>query len=141
MQRLSTLNSVLSAIWPIARLNRTQRLSTGSSSFYTVCLSGFDRRAERCESVTVMAFYKDHIYPHIVKTLGDPKPIHDIRERLVPLAEGTVLEIGVGPGANFPLYHPARVNQGYALQPHPRMIPFAPPPRPPTQPPPQLLDL
>jgi hypothetical protein len=56
--------------------------------------------ARRCESVTAMSFYRDHIYPHIVKRLGDRKPFRDIREQIVPLAEGTVLEIGVGPGVN-----------------------------------------
>jgi hypothetical protein len=43
-----------------------------------------------------MPFYRDHIYPHVVKGLGDPKPIRDVRERIIPLAEGIVLEIGVG---------------------------------------------
>jgi SAM-dependent methyltransferase len=76
-----------------------------------------------------MAFYKERIYPHIVKTLGDPKPIRDIRERIVPLAQGTVLEIGVGPGVNFPLYDSARVSKIYALEPNRGMIRLAEPQR------------
>jgi SAM-dependent methyltransferase len=74
-----------------------------------------------------MPFYRDHIYPHIVKGLGDPKPIRDVRERIVPLAEGTVLEIGVGPGVNFAHYNPAKVNKIYALEPNPGMIRLAEP--------------
>jgi ubiquinone/menaquinone biosynthesis C-methylase UbiE len=54
--------------------------------------------------------------------LGNPGPVREIRERLVPLAEGKVLEIGVGPGMNFVHYDPARVSKVYALEPNPEMI-------------------
>jgi hypothetical protein len=64
-----------------------------------------------------MGFYRDHIYPHLVHALGNPKPIAEIRQRMVPLATGDVLEIGVGPGVNFPLYDPAKLNKVYALEP------------------------
>jgi ubiquinone/menaquinone biosynthesis C-methylase UbiE len=57
------------------------------------------------------AFYRDHIYPHLVDLLGNPKPISEIRRRTVALAQGSVLEIGVGPGVNFVHYDPARVNK------------------------------
>jgi hypothetical protein len=30
-----------------------------------------------------MPFYRDHIYPQVVRVLGDPKPIRDVRERIV----------------------------------------------------------
>ena len=69
-----------------------------------------------------MAFYRDHIYPHLVDLLGNPKPIQEIRERIVPLAEGSVLEIGVGPGVNFVHYDPQKVNKVYALEPNPGML-------------------
>lgn len=69
-----------------------------------------------------MAFYRNHVYPHLVTMLGNPKPVRNIRERLVPLAEGRVLEIGVGPGVNFGHYDPARVSKVYALEPNPGMI-------------------
>lgn len=69
-----------------------------------------------------MAFFKDHIYPHLVALLGNPKSIQEIRQRVVPLAEGNVLEIGVGPGVNFVHYDAARVNKVYALEPNPGML-------------------
>jgi ubiquinone/menaquinone biosynthesis C-methylase UbiE len=72
-----------------------------------------------------MAFYRDRVYPHIVSALGNPKPIDEIRRRIVPLAEGNVLEIGVGPGVNFPYYDPHKVNKVYALEPNPGMLPRA----------------
>jgi SAM-dependent methyltransferase len=69
-----------------------------------------------------MPFYKDHVYPLLVSALGNPKPIDDIRRRIVPLAQGSVLEIGVGPGVNFTHYDPARVSNVYALEPNPGML-------------------
>ena len=72
-----------------------------------------------------MPFYRDHIYPHLVSMLGDPKPIQEVRRRIVPLAQGTVLEIGVGPGVNFVHYDPARVSKLYALEPNPGMVRLA----------------
>ena len=70
-------------------------------------------------------FYRNHIYPRLVDLLGDPPPIKDIRKQIIPLAEGQVLEIGVGSGANFPHYDPTRVNKLYALEPNLGMIRLA----------------
>jgi hypothetical protein len=72
-----------------------------------------------------MPFYRDHFYPHLVSALGDPKPIQQVRQRLIPLAQGDVLEIGVGPGVNFVHYDPSRVSRIYALEPNPGMIRLA----------------
>src|SRR5260370_5025915 len=69
-----------------------------------------------------MPFYKDHVYPHLVAVLGNPKPIRNIRQRIVPLAQGTVLEIGVGPGVNFSHYDPMKVSKVFALEPNSGMI-------------------
>jgi SAM-dependent methyltransferase len=69
-----------------------------------------------------MPFYKDHVYPHLVSVLGNPKPIAEIRRRIIPLAQGNVLEIGVGPGVNFTHYDPVRVSKVYALEPNPGML-------------------
>src|SRR5262249_43830920 len=68
-----------------------------------------------------MSFYRDQIYPHLVSRLGNPKPIQEVRQRIIPLAQGKVLEIGVGSGANFVHYDPARVSKLYALEPNPGM--------------------
>src|SRR5262245_31839607 len=57
--------------------------------------------------------------------MGDPKPIRDLRRRVIPLARGTVLEVGAGAGANFRHYDPARVRKLYALEPNARMIALA----------------
>lgn len=72
-----------------------------------------------------MAFYKEYIYPYLVDTLGDPAPIRMIRQRIIPRAQGKVLEIGAGSGANFSYYDPAKVTKLYALEPNPGMIRLA----------------
>jgi ubiquinone/menaquinone biosynthesis C-methylase UbiE len=72
-----------------------------------------------------MSFYRDHIYPRLVEALGDPRPIQKIRRQIIPLAQGNALEIGVGSGANFIHYDPARVSKLYALEPNAGMIRLA----------------
>ena len=57
--------------------------------------------------------------------LGDPPPIRNVRQRIVPRAQGKVLEIGVGSGANFVHYDPAKVSKLYALEPNPGMLGLA----------------
>jgi ubiquinone/menaquinone biosynthesis C-methylase UbiE len=72
-----------------------------------------------------MSFYKNHIYPYLVDKLGDPAPIYKIREKLIPLAQGKVLELGVGSGVNFIHYDSTKVSKLYALEPNPGMIHLA----------------
>ena len=69
-----------------------------------------------------MSFYRNRVYPHIVTMLGNPKPVQRIRQQLLPLAQGTVLEVGVGPGVNFSYYDAGKVSRLYALEPNPGMV-------------------
>lgn len=72
-----------------------------------------------------MPFYKDYIYPYLVDVRGDPMPIQKIRQQIIPQAQGIVLEIGAGSGANFRRYDPTKVDKLYALEPNPGMIQLA----------------
>jgi len=72
-----------------------------------------------------VGFYRDRIYPRLVSGFGDPRPIQDLRRRLLPQATGRTLEIGVGPGVNFPYYDPSKVTKLYALEPNPEMVRLA----------------
>ena len=72
-----------------------------------------------------MSLYMDRIYPYLVSRMGDPQPIREIRQRIIPLAQGAVLEVGAGSGANFAHYDPVRVTKLYALEPNPGMIRLA----------------
>ncbi len=69
-----------------------------------------------------MSFYRNKVYPHLVTALGNPKPIQEIRRRIIPQAQGNVLEVGVGPGVNFPYYDPTTVKKLYALEPNQGMV-------------------
>ncbi|HEX5482359.1 MAG TPA: class I SAM-dependent methyltransferase [Terriglobia bacterium] len=69
-----------------------------------------------------MAFYKNRVYPHLVSVLGNPKPIQEIRRRILARADGRVLEIGVGPGVNFDYYDLTKVEKVFALEPNPGML-------------------
>jgi ubiquinone/menaquinone biosynthesis C-methylase UbiE len=69
-----------------------------------------------------MSFYRNRIYPLIVTELGNPEPIHKIRQKIVPQAQGVVLEVGVGSGTNFTYYDPAKVSKLYALEPNAGMV-------------------
>jgi ubiquinone/menaquinone biosynthesis C-methylase UbiE len=44
-------------------------------------------------------------------------PIRKQREKVVPLAEGRVLEVGMGPGLNLPYYDTDRVSHIWGLEP------------------------
>jgi ubiquinone/menaquinone biosynthesis C-methylase UbiE len=69
-----------------------------------------------------MTFYREHIYPDLVNALGNPKPFDEIRQRILPLAHGDVLEVGVGPGVNFTHYDASKVTKIFALEPNQGML-------------------
>ena len=73
----------------------------------------------------VIHFYRNLIYPYLVDAWGDPPPIKKIRQQIIPLAQGRVLEIGAGSGANFPHYDPTKVSRFYALEPNRGMVRLA----------------
>ena len=52
-----------------------------------------------------MSFYENYCLPHILNLVCGLKVIQKQREKVVPLAYGRVLEIGVGSGLNIPYYN------------------------------------
>jgi ubiquinone/menaquinone biosynthesis C-methylase UbiE len=64
-----------------------------------------------------MGFYDRHILPHFINCACATKPIMKQREKVVPLATGTVLEIGIGTGLNLPYYDASRVQRVIGLDP------------------------
>ena len=64
-----------------------------------------------------MGFYNDKIVPRLVTCACGTKPILKQREKVVPLAAGRVLEIGVGAGHNLPYYDAARVDSILGIDP------------------------
>lgn len=68
-----------------------------------------------------MGFYDKYILPHFLNCACGSKPINYQREKVVPMAEGLVLEIGIGSGLNIPFYESARIKKLYGLDPSPEL--------------------
>jgi ubiquinone/menaquinone biosynthesis C-methylase UbiE len=64
-----------------------------------------------------MGFYDKHILPRFINCACGTKPIQKQREKVVPLASGTVLEIGIGTGLNLPYYDSSKVERLIGLDP------------------------
>jgi len=68
-----------------------------------------------------MGFYDRHILPPLLDAMMGAKPIRYQRKKVVPRAEGRVLEIGFGAGHNLPFYDPEKVSRLWALEPSAEM--------------------
>ncbi|HXC57580.1 MAG TPA: methyltransferase domain-containing protein [Rhizomicrobium sp.] len=64
-----------------------------------------------------MGFYSRHILPRLLDGAMSAKPITYQRRKVVPRAQGRVLEIGFGAGHNLPFYDAAKVEHIWALEP------------------------
>ena len=64
-----------------------------------------------------MGFYENRILPRLIDMGCGAPPIAKQREKVVPQAEGRVLEIGMGSGLNIPFYDPSRVEFVWGLEP------------------------
>ena len=64
-----------------------------------------------------MSFYESKILPHIIHIACGTKPIHKQREKIVPQAEGRILEVGMGSGLNIAYYNPDKVEKLWGLEP------------------------
>ena len=74
-----------------------------------------------------MGFYNRYILPYGLKKAMGNEVITKQREKVVPLAEGRVLEIGMGAGHNIPYYDPAKVEMVWGLEPEEPMRKLARP--------------
>ena len=64
-----------------------------------------------------MGFYERQILPRLINCACGTRPMTKQREKVVPLASGVVLEIGIGTGRNLPFYDPALVQRLIGLDP------------------------
>ncbi|ETN93311.1 putative methyltransferase YcgJ [Gammaproteobacteria bacterium MOLA455] len=68
-----------------------------------------------------MSFYDKYILPSFLNCACGAKPILYQRGKVVPLAEGLVLEVGIGSGLNIPFYDAGKVSKVIGLDPSPEL--------------------
>ena len=68
-----------------------------------------------------MGIYRKYVLPRIVHLACGTKPAMKQRQKVVPLAAGRVLEVGVGSGLNLPFYDAGKVERVWGLDPSPEM--------------------
>jgi len=74
-----------------------------------------------------MGFYDRYILPHLIACACGAKPIAKQRAKIVPRAEGIVLELGFGAGQNLAFYDPQKVSRVIAVEPNLGMLRAAAP--------------
>ncbi|MBI4566465.1 MAG: class I SAM-dependent methyltransferase [Planctomycetes bacterium] len=70
-------------------------------------------------------WYERHLLPYLIDLACGQKPVRRQRQKVVPLARGRVLEIGIGTGLNLPHYDTARIEKIVGLDPGLAMHRFA----------------
>jgi ubiquinone/menaquinone biosynthesis C-methylase UbiE len=69
----------------------------------------------------VMSFYNRHIMPRLINGVCGMSQFSDQRQKVVPRAEGLVVEIGIGSGLNLPHYDAGKVCQVIGVDPDEQM--------------------
>ncbi len=64
-----------------------------------------------------MGFYDTYLLPKVVHFACGQKPAMKQREKVIPLAQGLVLEIGIGSGLNIPYYDADKVDHLWGIDP------------------------
>jgi len=68
-----------------------------------------------------MSLYDKYILPSFLNCACGSKPINYQRQKVVPLAGGIILEVGIGSGLNIPFYDRAKVEKLIGLDPSPEL--------------------
>ena len=74
-----------------------------------------------------MGFYDKYILPKFLNCACGSKPINYQRDKIVPLAKGIVLDIGIGSGLNIPFYNKSNIDHLYGLDPSEELLKIAKP--------------
>lgn len=69
-----------------------------------------------------MGIYERYALPYLIGWACSCSPVRRQRAKIVPQAEGVVLELGFGSGLNLPYYDRTRVEKLYALEPAEGML-------------------
>jgi ubiquinone/menaquinone biosynthesis C-methylase UbiE len=72
-----------------------------------------------------LGFYNKYILPKVLNCACGSKPINYQRDKIVPLADGVVLDIGIGSGLNIPFYNKTKIKYLYGLDPSKELLNIA----------------
>lgn len=64
-----------------------------------------------------MSFYERYCLPHLINFACGLKDIQNQRKKIVPLARGRVLDVGMGSGLNIPHYDAEKIDLVWGLEP------------------------
>jgi SAM-dependent methyltransferase len=71
------------------------------------------------------SWYGRHIAPYVVHAGCSTKAFTRMRQKMVPYAEGVVVEVGFGSGLNLPFYDPTKVKRLIGVDPDATMLALA----------------
>ena len=72
-----------------------------------------------------MSLYNKYILPKFLNCACGSKPINYQRQKIVPLAKGKVLDIGIGSGLNIPFYNSDKIDIVIGIDPSHELIELA----------------
>ena len=64
-----------------------------------------------------MSLYDKYVLPKFLNCACGSNPVARQRQKVVPLVEGKVLEIGIGSGPNLPFYDKSKIDELWGLDP------------------------
>ncbi len=64
-----------------------------------------------------MSLYDKYLLPKFLNCTCGSKPVEYQRKKVVPYAEGVVLEVGIGSGLNIPFYDKSKISKIWGLDP------------------------
>ena len=68
-----------------------------------------------------MTFYERYCLPRLLDLACGVRPVRRQRDKIVPLARGEVLEVGIGTGLNLPHYRAEQIERIWGLDPATQM--------------------
>jgi len=72
-----------------------------------------------------LGLYDKYILPKFLNCACGSKPINYQRQKVVPLAKGKVLDIGIGSGLNIPFYNSDKIDKVIGIDPSHELIDLA----------------
>ena len=64
-----------------------------------------------------MSLYDKYVLPKFLNCACGSNPVSRQRQKVVPLVEGKVLEVGIGSGLNLPFYDKSKIDELWGLDP------------------------